>query len=139
MRGILAQVERTNQSVTAYIETGRRAMDAAAQIPAEFPAGALVDADWFKAGIAQAVPPNTPPEQLIARVFRQWANNLPPGERRADRFVRDIVTACRQFLLDRFRFEGFLHLHPGPRRPPARQEGSSRFAQSRPAAVDSGP
>jgi hypothetical protein len=109
VRAILAQVDRTNQAVTAYIEAGRRAMDAAAQIPAEFPAGALVDADWFKAGIAQAVPPNTPPEQLIARVFRQWANNLPPGERRADRFVRDIVTACRQFLLDRFRFEAF---HP---------------------------
>jgi hypothetical protein len=124
VRAILAQVERTNQAVTAYIEAGRRAMDAAAQIPAEFPAGALVDANWFKAGVAQAVPPNTPPEQLIARVFRQWANNLPPGERRADRFVRDIVTACRQFLLERSVLPSAPYA--GPRRPPACPEGSSR-------------
>ncbi len=105
VRAMLAQVERTSKAISEYTAAARSAMDAAAQSPAQFPVGVLVDADWFKSGVAQAGVTNVPPEQLIQRVFRQWGTGAPQGERRADRFVRDIMTACRQFLLDKFQFE----------------------------------
>jgi hypothetical protein len=105
VRAMLAQVERTSQSITEYASAARRSMDSAAQSAAKFPAGTLVDGDWFRTGVAKAVPPNVAPEQLIPRVFRQWANGVPQNERRVDRFVRDIMVACRQFLFEKFEFE----------------------------------
>ena len=38
-------------------------------------------------------------------MYRQWAHPLPHSERRADRFVRDLLLASRQFLLGKFQFE----------------------------------
>ncbi len=105
VRATLSMVERVKQGIADYTGLARRTMDIASQSPTTFPAGVLVDSEWFRTGIAQAVPPNIPPEQLIARVFREWAHNVPQAERRADRFVRDMMSACCQFLLGKFQFE----------------------------------
>src|SRR5258708_25910863 len=105
VRAMLALVERRSQEIVEYANNARRAMDAATQTSAMFPAGVLVDADWFRAGVAQAVPPNVPPKELISRVFRQWAHGLPSSERGADRFLQDTHGARTQLLLGKFQFD----------------------------------
>jgi Tubulin like/AAA domain len=105
VRAMLAQVERTSKAIADYTTAARQGMDLAAQNATQFPVGVLVDSEWFRVGVAQAGVNNIPAEQLIQRVFRHWGNNVPQGERRADRFVRDIMSACRQFLLEKFQFE----------------------------------
>ncbi len=105
VRGMLAQVERTSQTIVDYTGAARRAMDVAAQTPPRYPAGVLVDGDWFRLGVAQAVMPSVSSEQMIQRVYRQWAHNVPASERRVDRFVREVMAASRQYLFDKFQFD----------------------------------
>ncbi|MCC7447450.1 MAG: hypothetical protein IT324_08550 [Anaerolineae bacterium] len=105
VRGMLNQVDVTSQAIVDYTNAARRAMDVAAQTPPKYPAGVLVDGDWFRLGIAQAVMPNVSPDQMIQRVYRQWTHNIPANERRVDRFVRDVMAAARQYLFDKFQFD----------------------------------
>ncbi|MEP7288930.1 MAG: tubulin-like doman-containing protein [Chloroflexota bacterium] len=105
VRAGLAQIERTHQAIDSYIFNARLAMDLAAQRPAAFPAGVIVDSNWFQGGVADALQPNLSSKEVILRVYRQWAGNLPHSERRVDRFIRDVLSASRQFLLGKFQFD----------------------------------
>jgi hypothetical protein len=104
-RGLLGQIERTSQEITQYAAAATRALDTSTPKPVSFPVGALYDRTWFEAGVTEAVPPTMPPKELIPRVFRQWAHSLQHGERKVDRFLRDVLGASRQFLLGKFQFD----------------------------------
>jgi hypothetical protein len=105
VRQYQVQLERTAKAIAEGVELTRQAMDNASQKPPTFPAGVVADGDWFRRG-ANAVFPKAdqPPDQTISKVWRAWSATVTPGERRIDRFMRELLLACRLTLIASFEF-----------------------------------
>ncbi len=105
VRLLLQQLDRVSKSITATAEMIRDTMDVAAAQPVTFPAGTLVDGEWFKRGAAAAMPrSDLPPDQLITKIWRLWAGTVPAPDRRVDKFLRDLLLAARLSLMQSFQF-----------------------------------
>jgi hypothetical protein len=101
----MTTLSRTQKQITEYAEAVKKAMEGATQAHVEFPAGALVDGNWYQSGVAAAMPrADTPNEQVLQKLYRQWSTTQPAGERRVDRFLRDLLMTSRNSLMGSLQF-----------------------------------
>ncbi|MBN1562234.1 MAG: TniB family NTP-binding protein, partial [Anaerolineae bacterium] len=105
IRDVIGLVDHASESLKAYENTCRRAMEHTANQPPQFPAGVALTERWYVSGIQQiASIGQLPPRELLGRVYTAWGGGGVPPERRLAAFLQDIRNAARRALSASFNF-----------------------------------